>query len=307
MFTPAEVAKNVIGIGKKKAELPAGKMLVLGIMAGLFIALAAAGSNTISCTVESGSIAKILSGMVFPAGLTMVLLAGSELFTGNCLMVIPLIEKEIRLTSLLRNWIIVYIGNFIGSAIVAVLIYYGGQLDLFDGALAVNTIKVAAGKCSLTFTKAFCLGILCNFLVCIAVWISFAAKTVSGKIMGLFLPIMLFILCGFEHCVANMYYGTAGLLANADAAYHAAAADTVSSIWNLTAGNFLIGNLLPVTLGNIVGGSIMVGCVYWFAYLQKSGAEEENYERERGLLRADSGRREIPAHGAGKGTDYGRW
>ena len=245
--------------------------------------------------------------MVFPAGLTMVLLAGSELFTGNCLMVIPLIEKEIRLTSLLRNWIIVYIGNFIGSAIVAVLIYYGGQLDLFDGALAVNTIKVAAGKCSLTFTKAFCLGILCNFLVCIAVWISFAAKTVSGKIIGLFLPIMLFILCGFEHSVANMYYGTAGLLANADPAYHAAAADTVSSIGNLTAGNFLIGNLLPVTLGNIVGGSIMVGCVYWFAYLQKSGAEEENYERERGLLRADSGRREIPAHGAGKGTDYGRW
>ena len=307
MFTPAEVAKNVIGIGKKKAGLPAGKMLVLGIMAGLLIALAAAGSNTISCTVESGSIAKFLSGMVFPAGLTMVLLAGSELSTGNCLMMIPLIEKEIRLTSLLRNWIIVYIGNFIGSAIVAVLIYYGGQLDLFDGALAVNTIKVAAGKCSLTFTKAFCLGILCNFLVCIAVWISFAAKTVSGKIMGLFLPIMLFILCGFEHCVANMYYGTAGLLANADAAYHAAAADTVSSIGNLTAGNFLIGNLLPVTLGNIVGGSIMVGCVYWFAYLQKSGAEEENYERERGLLRADSGRREIPAHGAGKGTDYGRW
>ena len=270
MFTPAEVAKNVIGIGKKKAELPAGKMLVLGIMAGLFIALAAAGSNTISCTVESGSIAKILSGMVFPAGLTMVLLAGSELFTGNCLMVIPLIEKEIRPTSLLRNWIIVYIGNFIGSAIVAVLIYYGGQLDLFDGALAVNTIKVAAGKCSLTFTKAFCLGILCNFLVCIAVWISFAAKTVSVKIIGLFLPIMLFILCGFEHCVANMYYGTAGLLANADAAYHAAAVDAVSNLGNLTAGNFLIGNLLPVTLGNIVGGSVMVGCVYWFAYLQTS-------------------------------------
>ena len=259
MFTPAEVAKNVIGIGKNKAARPAGRMLVLSIMAGIFIALAAVGSNTISCTVESGSIAKILSGLVFPTGLTMVLLAGSELFTGNCLMVIPLIEREIKLKAMLRNWIIVYIGNFIGALLVTVLVYYGGQLDLFAGALAV------------TFVKGFCLGILCNFLVCIAVWISFAATTVAGKIVGLFLPIMLFILCGFEHSVANMYYGMAGLLANTNEVYHAAAAETVSNIGNLTAGNFFIGNLLPVTLGNIVGGSVLVGCVYWFSYLKKDG------------------------------------
>ena len=271
MFTPAEVAKNVIGIGKNKAALPAGRMLMLSIMAGIFIALAAVGSNTISCTVESGSIAKILSGLVFPTGLTMVLLAGSELFTGNCLMVIPLIEREIKLKAMLRNWIIVYIGNFIGALLVTVLVYYGGQLDLFAGALAVNTIKVAAGKTSLTFVKGFCLGILCNFLVCIAVLISFAATTVAGKIVGLFLPIMLFILCGFEHSVANMYYGMAGLLANTNEVYHAAAAETVSNIGNLTAGNFFIGNLLPVTLGNIVGGSVLVGCVYWFSYLKKDG------------------------------------
>ena len=167
MFAPEEVAKNVIYIGKKKASMPAGKILALGVMAGLFIALAAAGSNTISCTIGNGSIAKLLSGLIFPAGLSMVLLAGSELFTGNCLMVISLIEKEISLKSMLRNWVIVYIGNFIGSVIAAVLIYFSGQLDLFDGALAVHTIQVAAAKSSLTFAKAFCLGILCNFLVCI--------------------------------------------------------------------------------------------------------------------------------------------
>lgn len=269
MYTPAEVTKNVVGIGKGKAALPVSKMFILGMMAGIFIALAAVASNTVSCTVESASIAKLLSGLVFPAGLTMVLLAGSELFTGNCLMIIPLFEREITLKAMLKNWIIVYIGNFIGSIIIVFLVYWGGQLDLFSGALAVNTIKVAAAKCSLTFTKALCLGILCNLLVCIAVWISFAAKTVSSKIIGLFLPIMLFVLCGFEHSVANMYYGMAGIVANTNDAYHAAAAETVANIANLTPGNFFLMNLLPVTIGNIIGGSVLVGCVYWFAYLRK--------------------------------------
>ncbi|MCI8284683.1 MAG: formate/nitrite transporter family protein [Firmicutes bacterium] len=270
MYTPAEVTKNVVGIGKAKAVLSPARMLILGMMAGMFIALGAAGSNTVSAVVENGSIAKLLCGLVFPTGLTMVLIAGSELFTGNCLMIVPLLEKEIRISEMLKNWILVYIGNFIGAIIIAFLIYGGGQLDLFSGMVAVNTIKVAAGKCSLTFLKAFCLGILCNLLVCIAVWISFAAKNVTGKIAGLYLPIMLFILCGFEHSVANMYYGTAGLIADMNEAYHAAAIDSVSNISNLTAGNFLLMNLLPVTLGNIVGGSLLVGCVYWFAYLKKS-------------------------------------
>ncbi len=270
MYTPAEVAKNVIGIGKGKAALSAGRMLVLGMMAGFFIAMGAVASNTVSCMVENASIAKLLCGLVFPTGLTMVLLAGSELFTGNRLMVIPLIEKEITIKAMLKNWVIVYIGNFIGSLIAVFLVYWGGQLDLFSGALAVTTIKVAAGKCSLTFGKAFCLGILCNALVCIAVWISFAAKDVAGKIVGLFLPIMLFVLCGFEHSVANMYYGVAGLVANMNEAYSAAAVNAGISIDSLTVGNYLVMNLLPVTLGNIVGGSVLVGCVYWFAYLRKS-------------------------------------
>lgn len=270
MYTPAEVTKNVVGIGKAKAALLPSRMLILGMMAGIFISLGAVGSNTVSAVVENGSIAKLLCGLVFPTGLTMVLLAGSELFTGNCLMIISLLEKEITLKAMLKNWVLVYIGNFIGAILVVFLVYGGGQLDLFNGMLAVNTIKVAASKCSLTFLKAFCLGILCNLLVCIAVWVSFAAKNVTGKIAGLFLPIMLFILCGFEHSIANMYYGMAGLLADSNGAYHAAAVESVSNISNLTAGNFFLMNLLPVTLGNIVGGAVLVGCVYWFAYLKKS-------------------------------------
>ncbi len=273
MYTPAEVTKNVVGIGKGKAALPASRMLILGMMAGLFIGLAAAASNTVSCTVVSGSLGRLLCGLVFPTGLTMVLLAGSELFTGNCLMVIPLLQREISLKAMLKNWILVYIGNFIGSLIVVFLVYWGGQLDLFDGALAVSTIKVAATKCSLSFAEALCMGILCNFLVCIAVWISFAATTVAGKITGLFLPIMLFVLCGFEHSVANMYYGMAGIVADTNEVYHAAAAETVANISNLTAGNFFLMNLLPVTIGNIIGGSLLVGCVYWFSYLKKGNRD----------------------------------
>lgn len=270
MYTPAEVTKNVVGIGKGKAALPVSRMLVLGIMAGLFIGLAAAASNTVSSTVDNGSLGRLLCGLVFPTGLTMVLLAGSELFTGNCLMVVPLLQREITLPAMLKNWIFVYIGNFIGSLIVVFLVYWGGQLDLFSGALAVSTVQVAANKCSLTFAEALCMGILCNFLVCIAVWISFAATTVAGKIVGLFLPIMLFVLCGFEHSVANMYYGMAGLIANTNEAYHAAAAEAVSNLSNLTAGNFFLMNLLPVTIGNIIGGSLLVGCMYWFSYLRKT-------------------------------------
>ncbi len=270
MFTPDEVAKNVIGIGKKKANLSISRMLALGIMAGMFIALAAVGSNTVSCTVENGSLAKLLCGCVFPGGLTMVLLAGSELFTGNNLMIIGVLEKEIKFSAMLKNLIVVYIGNFIGALLIVFLAYYGGQWDLFGGALAVNTIKVAASKSSLTFGKAFCLGVLCNLLVCIAVWISFAAKTVGAKIAGLFFPVMMFILCGFEHSVANMYFIPAGILANSNSTYHATALESVSNISNLTISNFFINNLIPVTIGNLVGGMVLVGCMYWFIYIKDS-------------------------------------
>ena len=270
LFTPAEVAKNYIATGKGKAAMPSSKLFLLGMMAGAFIALAGVGASTASALVGNASLAKLVSGLVFPGGLMMVLLAGSELFTGNCLMVISLLEREIRAGQMLRNWVVVYLGNLAGSLIVSAVCVYGGQAGLFSGALAVSELSTAVTKCSLSFGDAFLRGVGCNFLVCIAVWISFAAKDVAGKIAGLYFPILLFVVSGFEHSVANMYYISVGLLTKGNAVWAAAAEEAGMDLTALTWGNFFGGNLLPVTLGNIVGGCA-VGLVYWFCYLRNTG------------------------------------
>ena len=268
MLSPKETAERYVNIGRGKAALPIGRMLVLGMLAGAFIALAAVGANTALSTVTNPSLGKLAAACVFPGGLAMVLLAGSELFTGNCLMVMPLLQGEIGWGGMVRNWLFVYIGNLLGSLLIVGLVAGGGQWGLFSGQLAVTTIKVAAGKTALSFPAAFCLGVCCNFLVCIAVWISFAADSVGGKLAGLFFPIMLFVLAGFEHSVANMYYIPAGIVAAADPAYAALAAEAGVDASGLTWGAFFLRNLLPVTLGNIVGGSILVGCSYWYSFLR---------------------------------------
>lgn len=204
----------------------------------------------------------------------MVLLAGSELFTGNCLMTIPLLEKEIKFSGMIKNWVFVYIGNFIGAMIIAAIVIFGHQASLFSNGMAVSILSTAVSKCTMSFGDALLKGIACNFLVCIAVWIAFAAKDVAGKIIGLFFPIMLFVLCGFEHSVANMYFISAGLFAKSNTAYLQAAADAGIDVNALTWGNFLGKNLLPVTIGNIIGGAICVGCVYWFVYVRKNKNEQ---------------------------------
>ena len=269
MLSPKEVAERYVSIGKGKAALPVGRMLALGMLAGAFIALAAVGANTALSTVQNPSLGKLAAACVVPGGLAMVLLAGSELFTGNCLLVIPLLQKEIGWGGMLRNWFFVYLGNLLGSLLIVALASGGGQWGLFSGQLAVTTIKVAAAKVGLSFPAAFCLGVCCNFLVCIAVWISFAADSVGGKLAGLFFPIMLFVLSGFEHSVANMYYIPAGLAAAANPGFATLAAEAGVDMSGLTWGAFFLRNLLPVTLGNIAGGSILVGCVYWYCYLRK--------------------------------------
>ncbi|MDO4552891.1 MAG: formate/nitrite transporter family protein [Bacillota bacterium] len=274
MHSPAEVAQILISVGKKKAETSGGRLLVLGVLAGFFIAFAAIGASVASCTVESGSVAKLISAVVFPGGLAMVLVAGSELFTGNTLMTVALAERVISLGAMLRNWLLVYIGNFIGSLMGTALFCLGGRLDLFGGKMALYAIETAAAKCSLGFGPALLLGIGCNFLVCVAVLMSYGAGDVTGKIAGLFFPIMLFILAGFEHSVANMTYIPLGLFAEMNASYAAAAAGT--DLAALTWGNFLLGNLLPVTLGNIIGGSVLVGGIWWFSYLRKGKAGERS-------------------------------
>ena len=268
MNSPAEVAKNYIGIGTGKVNTSIGKMFVLAILAGMFIGFAGLGASTLSSTIQTASVAKFAGAAVFPGGLAMVLVAGSELFTGNCLLIIPLMRKKVTVAGVLKNWIVVYAGNFVGSIIVSGIAAGSGQPGLFSNAVAITHMSTAAAKCSLAFGPAFLKGIACNFLVCIAVWMAFAAKDVAGKIIGLYFPIMLFVLEGFEHSVANMYYISIGLFCKSNEAYMAAAQQAGLDLSNLTWGNFFAGNLLPVTLGNIVGGSIFVGLAYWYTYLQ---------------------------------------
>jgi formate transporter len=269
-LTPAEVTDFTISAGVKKSSLPIYKMLLLGFLAGAFIALAAQGSNIATHTITSVGIAKVLAGTLFPAGLMFVIIAGGELFTGNTLIVIACLDKKAKWENFAKNLFFVYIGNLIGSVFVAFLVTKSGQLDYTAGALGGYTIRAAVGKVNLPFSVAFYSGILCNWLVCLAVWMSFAAKDIAGKILAIWFPIWLFVLSGFEHCVANMYYIPAGLMAAKNPAYVQQAMDTygvsAEKLANLTVSNFFTKNILPVTLGNIVGGMIFVGVIYFVAY-----------------------------------------
>lgn len=268
-FGPADIAKNYIATGKGKVGIPISKMILLAILAGAFISFGGIGSTVAAVSIPYASLGKFLGACVFPVGLTMCLLAGSELFTGNCLLTIPLLEKEITIGGMLKNWFFVYIGNFIGGVLIAAAVVYSHQVSLFGNGLAVSVLSTAATKCALSFSDTFIRGILCNVLVCIAVWISFAAKDIVGKIVGLFLPIMVFVLCGFEHCIANMYFIAAGIFAKSVDAYAQAGIEAGIDLSAINGMGFAR-NLVFSSLGNIVGGAICVGCVYWFVYLKKS-------------------------------------
>ncbi len=264
MNSPKEITQNYIALGTAKTKLPISKMLVLGILAGMFIAIAGVASTIASATL-TGSVGKLIGAAVFPGGLAMVLIAGSELFTGNTIIILPVCCGQAKLSGMLKNWVTVYIGNFIGGLLIAALVVYGGTFGLFDNAAGGAAINTAVAKVTMTFDDALIRGILCNFLVCIAVWMSFAAKDVVGKVAAIFFPIMIFVLVGWEHSVANMYYISAGLFAAGNEAY-LAASKFASDISALTWGSFFVKNLIPVTLGNIIGGSVLVGLGYWFVY-----------------------------------------
>ena len=268
-LTPQEIANFTVNIGVKKATLTTANQFILGILAGAFIAFGAQASNMATHTISDVAAAKLIGGLIFPAGLMLVLMAGAELFTGNNLMIMALSERRITLAQLIRSWVVVYAGNFAGSVLVAVLISWSGQLNYTGGLLGGVTIKAAAGKVSLTFTQAFVLGILCNWLVCLAVWMSFGAKDGISKAVCVFFPIWLFVASGFEHSIANMYYIPAGILAKS--AYTAKALElgvSQTAIDSLNWCTMFTRNFLPVTLGNILGGAGFVGCVYWFVYLR---------------------------------------
>ena len=270
LFTPAEIVKNYSAAGRKKTEMPAFRMFILGILSGIFIALGAAATNTAGHSNEDVSAMRTVLGVLFPGGLTLVVLLGGELFTGNCLICISVLEKQAKISGMIKNWAVVYIGNLIGSLLIAFACAKFGQMNYSDGGLAVFTMKLAAAKASLPFANAFVLGILCNMLVCLAVLASLSAKDTVGKVAGVFFPICFFVICGFEHCVANMYYIPAGIFAASVPEYAAKAAEAGVNLSSLTWNGFFVGNLVPVTLGNLAGG-LLVGILMWFGHVWEKG------------------------------------
>lgn len=267
--TPAEITANYAEVGAGKAKRSASMLILLGIMAGVLIALGSAATNTAVYAVDNVGLARMICGLLFPFGLGMVVIMGAELFTGNCLIVISTLEKRCTVMEMLRSWVIVYLANLAGSLLVAACCAFFGQMNYGGGALAVYTMRVAAAKCSLPFANGVVLGFLCNVLVCLGVLMTMSAKDTTGKILGAFLPVCYFVLCGFEHCVANMYYIPAGLMAKAVPAYAELAASGNVDLSALTVPNFLMGNLLPVTIGNILGG-VALGTLMWVVHLKKA-------------------------------------
>ena len=252
MFSPAEIREKISAAGEIKTKMSIRNMIILGIFAGMFIAFAAVAS-----TFSNVYVNRLAGACVFPGGLAMVVIAGSELFTGNNLIMVSVLEKRSTVNGMLKNWLFVYIGNLVGALVIVLLTVYGGVFQNQDVAAAL--VSAASGKVSLTFVQAMFKGILCNILVCVAVWMSFGAKTVVCKVAGVFFPIMMFIVSGYEHSVANMYYLPAGLLAAAKYGIDAP----------ITVGNIIFSNLLPVTIGNIIGGGIVVACGYFLVYGKK--------------------------------------
>lgn len=269
MLSPAEITESYVKIGRVKAEKPFGKLFIMAIFAGLIIGLGAAVCSTATHSIADVSTARIISGLLFPFGLGMVMLLGFELFTGNVMIAMSVLSGETTIFKMLRNWGIVYLGNLIGGLLLAIACARFGQLEYSHGGLAVYTIKVAAAKCSLPFGNGIVLGILCNILVCGGVLCSLSAKDTSGKILGAYIPVAFFIICGFEHCVANMYYGPAGLFALQVPKYAALAAEAGLDVSSLTWGNFFLHNLLPVTIGNILGG-LALGVSMWAVNIKKA-------------------------------------
>ena len=269
MNNPKEIIEANMNGAVNKANLPLTRMIVLGIMAGMFIALGGAISNTAVHDIANVGLARTLAGVIFPVGLLMIILVGGELFTGNCLMIMATMNKRIKVSGLIRNLVIVYFSNLIGSLIIDVLIFYSGNLDYTGGALGAYTIKVALGKVNIAPGKAIVSGILCNFLVCMAILMAGSAKDVIGKIFATWFPIFAFVIGGFEHIVANMFYIPTGILAATNPDYVAKAEElygiTADQLSALDLGG-LLHNFIPVTIGNILGGMIFIGCTLYFIH-----------------------------------------
>ena len=270
---PADILERILESAEVKSKMPLKRLIIFGIFAGVYIAFAGAGANMASFNLlanpETFGLGKILSGTIFTAGLIMVILGGAELFTGNTTMLAAVVHRRITLSSMLKNWVIVYICNLIGGVLIAVMVSYSGGLGAGDGMLGAMTVRIAAGKVNMDFGQALVSGIMCNWLVCMAVWLSTGAQTTVGKIFSTFFPIWLFVTAGFEHCVANMFFIPAGIFAKESELFLSISGIGSEDLSNLTWGGMLVNNMLPVTVGNIIGGAVCVAMGYYTALQDK--------------------------------------
>jgi formate transporter FocA len=297
-LVPAEMAVKAAETGVKKTALDTVRMFLLAILAGAFIAMGAVFATTVSAgssTLPYG-VARLLAGTTFTLGLILVVVSGSELFTGNNLIIIAFANRRITLPALLRNWGIVYLGNFVGALLTAYLMFLTRQYTFGGGSVGLAALNVGEAKTSLVFAQAVVLGIFCNALVCMAVWMCYSARSTIDKILAIVPPIAAFVAAGFEHSIANMYFIPVALFIKqfGSPAFFETIGKTPADFTHLTWGNFFLINLLPVTIGNIIGGVVMVGLMYWFIYLskaKKAAATTETAQR----IAAATARPEVPA------------
>lgn len=288
-LVPGQMAVKAETIGVKKAGMSFWTMFLLAILAGAFIGVGA----IFATTVSAGSIAikdaagaaafatglpygviRLITGLAFTLGLILVVVGGAELFTGNNLIVMAFMNGKVTFGQLMRNWGIVYLGNLVGSILTALIMFLSKQYMFGGGSIGLNALNIGEAKTGLEFVQAIALGIMCNALVCMAVWMCYSARSATDKILAIIPPIAAFVAAGFEHSIANMYFIPIALFIKnwGDPKFFEAVGKTAENFPHLTWGNFFVGNLLPVTIGNIIGGAMMVGVVYWFGYLREHKA-----------------------------------
>ena len=272
---PAEIAEKAEAVGAEKTRLDSVTLAVLAMLAGAFIALGALFATTVLAGAHGAvpyGISHFLAGLAFSLGLILVVVGGAELFTGNTLMVMAWAGGKVGLAEMLRAWAIIYVGNLVGAVATALLAILAGQYLLADGDIGARALAIAETKATLPFGRALFLGVLCNVLVCLAVWLALGARTTSDKILAILFPVAAFVAAGFEHSVANMYFIPFGLFIRlwAPASFWTGIGATPADYADVTWLGLVV-NLVPVTIGNIIGGGVLVGAVYWFVYLRKRG------------------------------------
>jgi formate/nitrite transporter len=271
--TPVEILDYISDVGVAKAQKKIPALLILAAFAGAFLSFAGAAStmaaHNLLASPDTYGLARVITGYVFGTGLMMVILTGGELFTGNNLIIVAVLDRRVTVRRMLVNWFFAYFGNLAGSLLIVLMMYYSGLFNYSKGLVGGMVIKIAADKTALSFLPAFILGLMCNWLVCIAVYVSSSSKDIISKAITIFFIIGLFVIANFEHSIANMYYIPAGILAKQNPQWVAMSGVAADQLAGLNWGAFFTKNLIPVTLGNAFGGTIMVGALFWVALKKK--------------------------------------